>query len=102
MFLWEHQQLALAVRETGIGWDDRYVVFYVRRAPAPMVSNLKPKKVERNGEILEGLRALGMASATDDQVTAAVAELYPKGTAGIDPGVVLRAIWTHMRRLVKA
>jgi hypothetical protein len=40
---------------------------------------------------------LGLASVTAADVTAAVKGLYPQGTAGIDQGEVLRAVFLALK-----
>ena len=48
--------------------------------------------------LVDGLNALGLTTATAAQVQRVTAELYPQGTAGIDPGEVLRAVFLHLKR----
>ena len=48
--------------------------------------------------ILDGVRALGLASATDRQVAQAIRELFPTGTANTEPGEVIRAVFVHLMR----
>ncbi|MCE9525561.1 MAG: hypothetical protein K8R36_05855 [Planctomycetales bacterium] len=98
----ELQQSALAVRQTGMGVDGRYVLFYGARKAKTTVPAPKPSKptkpTERYGELIEGLRALGMATVTEAQVAQAVASLYPHGIQGEEEGSLIRALWMYLRR----
>ena len=106
----EHQQICLRVRETNIGDNGRYVVFYDRRhisapaAVAPSRSNRRATppqvatQIETHAELIEGLRALGLTDVTTAQVDAALRDCYPAGHDGIDEGTVLRELWRHLRR----
>ena len=66
------------------GVNGQVVLFYARRQSAPT----KPRKAtpapSAHGDLLDGLRSLGLTSATAADVTAAVKGLYPRGSAGID------------------
>ncbi len=48
-------------------------------------------------DLLDGLRALGLMTATIAQVAAAVKELYPNGVSGTDEGEVLRAVFLAIK-----
>jgi hypothetical protein len=48
--------------------------------------------------LVAGLNALGLTTATASQVEAVTNELYPNGTAGIDQGVILKAVFLELRR----
>jgi hypothetical protein len=91
------QQQCLEVRRRNCGVNGQVVLFYARRQAAP----IKPKKLSCNPsphcDLLDGLQALGLASVTATDVTAAVKGLYPQGTAGIDEGEVLRAVFLALK-----
>ena len=55
-------------------------------------------KAEQHPELIEALQALGLAGVTAAQVDAAVKEVYPQGTAGVDQAEVVRAVFLHLRR----
>jgi hypothetical protein len=103
----EHQQICLRVRETNIGADGKYVVFYDRRrvspppssAPARTSRRAAPPPAEAHAELVEGLRALGLTDTTAAQVDDAIRACYPSGHDGIDEGTVLRELWRHLRRM---
>jgi predicted DNA-binding transcriptional regulator AlpA len=79
-------------RETGVGVNGEYVLFYERLATTPKVS--KPD----HSSLLEGLRTLGLANITTDQVDAAISVCFPKGTADQDETHVLRTVFRHLKR----
>ena len=99
-------QQCLQVRQTNIGANGRYVLFYQSRAsvPAPLVS-ARPRRTRERGRpadpavtaIREGLAALGMAAVGDDQIRAAVRSAFPAGTNGIDAGSVLAGVFRLIR-----
>lgn len=79
-------------RETGVGVNGEYVLFYERQA----TNSVTPKA--DNSSLLEGLRRLGLAEVTTAQVEAALAVCFPKGTAGQDEANVLRTVFRHLKR----
>lgn len=104
MFLTEQQADCLRVRATNIGVNGEYVLFY-----SPRQGDEPPRRVARNpssgsgstdasGEVVAGLRALGMANVTPQQVSSALRQCFPSGWQGHDEGEVLRACWNHLRR----
>jgi hypothetical protein len=48
--------------------------------------------------LVDGLNALGLTTATAAKVQRVAEELYPKGTAAIDQGEVLRVVFLHLKR----
>ena len=104
----ELQNLCLSVRKRNVGVDGKPVLFYSKRignTTAPtrrtkkVVPTSPPAKVEADhDEILDGLRSLGLATATLPQVTAVVKELYPAGVKNENRGQVLRAVFLKIKR----
>ena len=102
------QNLCLEVRRRNCGIDGKPVLFYAKRigttnpirksrktAPPPS----PPPKIEPgHDDILDGLRSLGLATATLPQVTDAVRELFPGGVNNENRGQVLRAVFLRLRR----
>lgn len=102
MYLTEQMVECLRVKQSGIGVNGGYVLFYSpRERETP--SSPRPNRGSRTlpppnqAEILEGLRALGM-TAGSEEVAAAVRACFPDGTEGRDEGEVLRAVWQELRR----
>jgi len=79
-------------RETGVGVNNEYVLFYERQAK----NDVTPKA--DLSSLLEGLRRLGLAEITAAQVEAALAICFPKGTNGQDEANVLRVVFRHLKR----
>jgi len=83
----------IKARETGIGVNGEYVLFYDRH-PKAEVKDAKPDHTA----LLEGLGALGLTSTTAAQVESAMAVCFPKGTTGQDEANVLRVVFRHLKR----
>lgn len=99
----EQQKVCLEVRRRNCGVNGKPVLFYARRTPqAPATARLRkspaPKKQEQHADLIDSLQALGLTTATAAQVTAAVKELYPQGTAAVDEAEVVRAVFLHLKR----
>jgi hypothetical protein len=79
------------------------VLFYAPRGTTPLTtrSHRRPRcRKASNGkyaDILEGVRALGLTTATTEQVAAAVEQSFPNGTDRVDPGEVIRAVFLSIR-----
>lgn len=103
-----HQELCLRVKTTNTAIDGSYVVFYERRRVTVGSADPTPRQrtgrvhvaptFAEHGDLVEGLRALGMAEVTVAQVDVALRACYPAGCAGADEGTVLREVWRHLRR----
>jgi hypothetical protein len=99
----ELQKACLEVRRRNCGVNGKPVLFYARRAP-PTPAPARPRKVtprpprNEHADLTDALRGLGLASVTPAQVGAAVKELFPQGTAGVDGAEVVRAVFLHLRR----
>ena len=96
------QTRCLEVRRRNCGINGKVVLFYARRqpvavpSPRPRVARQAP--TERHDDVLNGVRALGLAQATTAQVNEAIKELYPNGASGVDPGEVIRAVFLRLRQ----
>ncbi len=97
------QEVCLEVRRRNCGIDGKPILFYARRLgtaparPKAPKSTLAPKTKEVSG-LVEGLNALGLTTATGAQVEQVTKQLFPQGTAGLDEGEVLRAVFLHLKR----
>jgi len=108
----ELQNLCLEVRKRNCGIDGKPVLFYSKRVMGISTHARKPRKVKpvqkveaahaEHDEILDGLRSLGLLTATMAQVTFAVKELYPKGVRNENRGQVLRAVFLKIKRQDRA
>jgi hypothetical protein len=91
------QEQCLEVRRRNCGVNGQVVLFYARRQPAAP----RPKKATPvlclHADLLDGLRSLGLVSVTAADVGEAVKTLYPQGTAGVDEGEIIRAVFLHLQ-----
>jgi len=99
----ELQQACLEVRRRNCGVDGRAIMFNARKnGMTPRTrerQRLKPQtQPAQNGELLDNVRALGLTTATTDQIASAIAELYPGGTGSISETEVLRAVFVYLER----
>ena len=79
-------------------------MFYSRR-PSTMTTTPKAKKPQskpiasdHHADIVDGLKALGLVTVTNKQVAEAVGQLFPQGTAAVELGEVIRAVFVHLHR----
>jgi hypothetical protein len=99
----ELQNVCLDVRRRGIGVNGQAVLFYARkklpeRTPkTPRNGKPKPPTNSIYVDLLNGLRALGL-TPTDQQVEAAIGELFPAGIDGVDEGELMREVFLHLRQ----
>lgn len=79
-------------RDTGVGVNGEYVLFYDRQ------------QIQGSGEsqdhssLIEGLKNLGLAGVTHQQVEAALALCFPKGSQRNDESDILRTVFRHLKR----
>ena len=86
----------LRARETGIGVNGEYIIFYERQAIGTKAEGKKPKT--NNSSLIDGLKALGLDTVKHEQLEAAVAACFPSGTSGQEEANVLRIIFRHLKR----
>lgn len=105
MFLAEQQQMCLQVRATGVGVDGRYRLFYSERGNGggPSSRSASARRTgavpaSPNAALIDGLKALGLTTVSEQQVASAVATCFPDGINETEEGVVLRAVWQQLRR----
>ena len=96
------QKVCMAVREKNVGVNGRVVLFYARRPDLPVpkkqISRRRSTPPPEHSGLIDGLRGLGLATVTEQQVEATVKELYPNGTTGVGEAEVLRAVFVHLMR----
>jgi hypothetical protein len=100
----ELQKVCLEVRRRNCGVNNKPVLFYARRVPItavpvrPTRASAKPPKDRQHADVIAALQGLGLVSVTASQVSAAVKELYPHGTAGVAEAEVVRAVFLFLKR----
>ena len=100
----EIQEAIFTARQTGIGCNGEFVVFYERSLTPRTAPDSLPA---RNGigdpalryvnDLVTRLGEVGLI-ATAEQVRQAMATCFPGGTAGQDEAAVLRAVNRYLRR----
>ena len=99
----ELRNMCLEVRRRNCGIDGKPVMFYAKRInstiPVRKPRKVMPPKVEAgHDDILDGLRSLGLMTATMPQVVAVVKEQFPGGVNDGNRGQVLRAVFLKLKR----
>lgn len=90
-------QQNLEARQTGIGCNGEYILFYEKHSHATP-SPVRPARRNCHRELLDGLKSLGLDDVTPGQVEEALAVTFPNGPGTADESTVLRAIYRHLRR----
>jgi hypothetical protein len=85
----------IRARETGVGVNGEYVIFYERQQSEPR--STKPKV--DHSSLLDGLKTLGLTGVNLTQIEAAVDATFPKGTDGQEESNILRTVFRHLKRL---
>lgn len=103
IYVEELQKVCLEVRRRNCGIDGKPILFYSRRSTgASLVAKPKQKQPrpvdDRLAGLIEGIRSLGLTSATRQQVETAISQLYPNGADGLDQAEVLRAVFVRLMR----
>ena len=80
----------LRARETGVGVNGEYVLFYDRKPPGTKCN-------VDHSSLIDGLRNLGIKNVTNDQIETALAACFPKGTTGQDESNILRTVFKHLK-----
>ena len=94
----ELQEQCLDVRRRNLGINGKAVLFHRRRGQAtPAVPKKRSRSVPDDGrckDLLKGLRSLGLAGVSSQQVQAALKEL---GVSG-DGNQLLKAVFLHLKQ----
>jgi hypothetical protein len=99
----ELQQVILEVRRHNCGVNGRPILFWPRgprpTQPAKPSRTTSPKPpTTSHTDLIDGLRSLGLTTATATQVDAALKVLYPSGPDHVDRDDVLRAVFLFLKR----
>ncbi|AQT68250.1 hypothetical protein STSP2_01406 [Anaerohalosphaera lusitana] len=95
------QKRCLEVRDTGIGDNGRYILFYSPREK----SESQPRKQNKGKttanlkyqELTETLNSMGL-DCSAKEAGSAIEEIYPEGIEHEDEGVVIREIFRYLRQ----
>ena len=90
------QKKILECRETGIGVDRSFMLFYSPRKKEN-VTNIRKKKVDPVvTELTETLQEMGLET-TAKQVQQGLIEIYPDGVDDQEQGVVIRELFRYLK-----
>lgn len=95
----EAQQVCLNVRQSNIGNDGAYVIFYDRKkADTPQTSPIgkKAKPSDRAEGLAKAIKQLGLV-VTGQQVEDAAVVVFPQGLPAED-GQAIRALFVHLKK----
>ena len=92
------QQTILECRQSGIGVDGSFMLFYSPRKQETVSQKRKKKKVDpMTKELGEILESMGVETAFEE-VQKALDKLYPDGTEGNDQGLVTRELYRYFKQ----
>ena len=93
----ELQQKIVECRQSGIGVDGSFMLFYSPRKSAT-VSHLRKKKIDPQvKEMTETLESMGLET-TVNQVQQALSNIYPEGTDTVEQGLVVRELFRYLKQ----
>jgi hypothetical protein len=97
----ELQQICLDVRESNIGFNGSYVLFYSPRKENQNVSKKSESRNKKNNpahqELTETLKRMGL-DVNVAQVGSAIHNLFPDGTDAVDSGIVIRELFRFFKK----
>ena len=95
----EMQTEILAARQSGIGCNGAYVLWYEKTSPSSDSTSVRPPaRRDRFATLLDALKSLGLDKVTVAQVEEAIAANFPDGIEGVEEDVLLRVLNRHLRR----
>jgi predicted DNA-binding transcriptional regulator AlpA len=103
----ELQRTCLEVRRRNCGVNGQPVLFYARRLPTSTAAT-RPRKIKAAAKadphagLVDAVKALGLKAVTPAQVAAAVAQVYPKGSEGVEENEVIVAVFNHLMSRTKS
>ena len=91
------QKTIVECRQSGIGVDGSYMLFYSSRKTETVSQNRKKKASPVVKELTETLESMGL-DVTVEQVQQGLSELYPDGTDEVAQGVVIRELFRWLKQ----
>ena len=95
----ELQQKCLECRQSGIGVNGSYMLFYSPRTNENNINKGRKKIDPQAKELVETLESMGL-DITVKQVQQGLIEVYPDGIDGIEQGLVVRELFRHFKKSV--
>ena len=93
----ELQELCINIRESNIGFNGQYVLFYSPRKKNAEMKKSRKSAAEPFNELAETLKRMGL-DVTAAEVGCAVENLFPEGLDTTDQGIVLRDLFRHFKK----
>ena len=93
------QKKILEARQSGIGVDGSFMLFYSPRVKKENRPFIKKKKYGDpvTQELADTLNSMGVETAFKE-VQKALDKLYPDGTDGVEQGLVIRELFRHLKK----
>ena len=98
----ELQQKCLGCRQSGVGIDGSYMLFYSPRTKETKYSKKvigNKKTFSHYDDIYDTLKQMGLET-TVEQVQQGLIEIYPDGFEDMDQGVVIRELFRYLKESV--
>lgn len=89
------QQKCLEARETGIGVDGSFLLFYSPRKSERLSQRRKKKIDPQVRELTNTLESMGLATSPQE-VQQALSEVFPEGSE--DQGLIIRELYRHLKQ----
>jgi hypothetical protein len=91
------QKEIVECRQSGIGCDGSFMLFYSSRKNGTTSSQRKKKVDPQTKELTETLESMGL-DVTVEQVQQGLTEIYPDGTNDVEQGVVIRELFRELKQ----
>jgi hypothetical protein len=92
------QDKCLEIKQTGIGFNGQYILFYSpRKNKGTGTKSSVPKKTSQYQEFIESLAQMGL-DVSNEQVSTAVVDLFPDGIENRDQGIVIRELFRFFKK----
>lgn len=92
------QKKILDARETGIGANGSFLLFYSSRKKESVSQIRKKKKFDPQvKELTDTLEGMGLET-TPQQVQESLSELYPEGTEKMEQGLLIRELYRFIKQ----
>ena len=90
------QEICNEIRQTGIGFNGQYILFYSCRKNNEEKAKRRTKSNPEYGEMVSTLNNMGLTVNSSD-IERALRELYPEGYDRQDMGIVIRQLFRFLK-----
>jgi hypothetical protein len=92
------QEKCMEIKQTGIGFNGQYILFYSpRKNKGTGTKSSVPKKTSEYQDLIEALAQMGL-EVSGEQVTKAIADVFPEGIDNRDQGIVIRELFRYFKK----